>query len=196
MKKRYEYEREAPNPCPTCGKRFKCKGSNWKRQKFCSRLCMYESYRHGPEKSLAEFMAKVRKAESGCWLWVGAHNQAGYGLATWEGKKNQTAHRLSYRIHKGEIPEGLLVLHKCDTPPCVNPEHLFLGTKQDNADDKVAKGRQRAGEPLKRFKPDQVQAIRKRKAEGLTLEQVAAEFDTNYLTVWLICQRRVWKNVP
>ena len=143
---------------------------------------------------LAKFMSKVVKAESGCWLWQGAKNQYGYGLATYEGKKNQTAHRLSYRIHKGEIQPGLLALHTCDTPACVNPEHLFLGSNKDNMDDCRAKGR--VGRTGAKFTPEDVIAIRAAKAEGKTLKEVAAQFDTTYLTVWVICQRRTWKNVP
>jgi hypothetical protein len=77
---------------------------------------------------------------TGCLLWLGKVGTDGYGLFKVGGKR-RAAHRVSYEIHKGPIPPGLWVLHRCDTPACVNPEHLFLGTHADNMRDMVAKGR-------------------------------------------------------
>lgn len=82
---------------------------------------------------------------SPCWDWMAARNPQGYGRIQMSGRSPnpQGAHRISWELYRGEIPEGLHVLHRCDRPCCVNPEHLFLGTNKDNVDDKVAKGRQR-----------------------------------------------------
>lgn len=79
---------------------------------------------------------------SGCWLWSMAPGAGDYGIARFRGR-NWRAHRVSWVLHNGEIPDGLKVLHRCDTPACINPAHLFLGTQQDNIADMVAKGRQR-----------------------------------------------------
>lgn len=77
---------------------------------------------------------------AGCWLWTGAINKYGYGKVK-ENRKHLTAHRWSWTIHRGAIPEGLHVLHRCDVPGCVNPSHLWLGTNVDNDKDKREKGR-------------------------------------------------------
>lgn len=76
----------------------------------------------------------------GCWLWLGALRAKRYGSIKHNGEY-LAAHRASWMAHKGEIPAGLHVLHSCDVPLCINPDHLFLGTHQDNMDDKERKGR-------------------------------------------------------
>ncbi len=80
--------------------------------------------------------------QTGCYLWTGKKNKNGYGRIKVNGKE-QAAHRVSYAIANGAIPDGMCVLHRCDTPACVNPEHLFAGTVIDNLRDMHAKGRAR-----------------------------------------------------
>lgn len=82
---------------------------------------------------------------SGCWLWQHGRDSHGYGNA-WHGGKHHGAHRVSWELANGPIPDGLCVCHKCDTPACVNPDHLFLGTHKDNAQDRDRKGRASAGD--------------------------------------------------
>lgn len=91
------------------------------------------------------FWGKVEKTAT-CWLWKGAVQQKGYGLTSWEGRHNLVVHRLVWMMTNGYIPDGLEVAHKCDVRNCVNPDHLFLATHQENIDDMVAKGRQVHGE--------------------------------------------------
>lgn len=87
----------------------------------------------------------IPEPNSGCWLWLGSVRGRGYGQMQVNGR-NCCAHRLSYEEFVGPIPEGLDVLHRCDTPSCINPGHLFAGTKQDNSDDMKRKGRGRLGQ--------------------------------------------------
>lgn len=88
----------------------------------------------------ARFWAKVDKTGD-CWVWTAATNPKGYGQFYVEGMR--LAHRVSWILAHGPIPDDLCVLHRCDHPPCVNPAHLFLGTYADNNHDRDAKGRQR-----------------------------------------------------
>ena len=82
----------------------------------------------------------IPEPNSGCWLWIAGQSSAGYGYFRYEGR-NQTAHRVSHLLFKGFIEEGLDACHSCDNPSCVNPDHLFKGTRSDNMKDCVAKGR-------------------------------------------------------
>lgn len=85
--------------------------------------------------------------ETDCWWWTASLNNKGYGQFWLEGKMWR-AHRASWELHVGGIPEGMCVLHKCDNPTCINPEHLFLGTQLENIEDRDTKGRQVAGTSL------------------------------------------------
>ena len=92
---------------------------------------------------VARFELKVVRDDcmpDGCHIWTGVKNPKGYGVTNFKAKALR-AHRVSYTIYNGEIPYGMLVCHRCDNPPCVNPAHLFLGTASDNEQDKLSKGR-------------------------------------------------------
>lgn len=94
-----------------------------------------------------KLLRAIEKTDRGCWEYCGVRGPKGYGVIKLNGKLCG-AHRLSFLIHKGPIPDGLLVMHTCDNPSCVNPEHLRLGNERDNRYDMYAKGRQQKGEKV------------------------------------------------
>ena len=137
------------------------------------------------------FFKWVRKTDS-CWLWKGATTPKGYGqinIRTNGKTKLITAHRYSWQVHHGPIPEGMHVCHHCDTPPCVNPDHLFLGTYEDNMMDMILKGRQ----PRAKLNAAQVKAIR---LDTRKHEDIAKEYGVVRQTVSMLKAIRTWLYVP
>ena len=128
-----------------------------------------------------------------CWVWNGGKMRGGYGGVNACGKTSQ-AHRVSYELHYGTIPEGFMVLHKCDNPPCVNPHHLFLGTNQDNSDDRGRKGRTVKGEMLPNHKltEDNVSEIRRMISERVPRRKIATLFGVGPTCVTDIATGRTW----
>jgi hypothetical protein len=94
-----------------------------------------------PRLTLPERLwGNVDKEPDGCWVWKGTRNPKGYGRISVSGRQDGT-HRVAYRLAHGEIPDGLVVRHRCDNPPCINPAHLEVGTPADNSRDMVERGR-------------------------------------------------------
>lgn len=132
------------------------------------------------------FWAKVAKRHVGCWLWKGPIDTKGYGYLADEGgkgihyaAKKVRAHRVSWELHNGPIPDGLNVLHRCDVRACVRPSHLFLGTQRDNLIDAREKGRLGSGDAVRhaaRLNWDEVGEIRRRHAAGETRKSLRQEF--------------------
>jgi len=139
----------------------------------------------------SRFWALVEKGPD-CWLYRGHIMHKGYGLF-WTGEKVVRAHRYSWQLSFGD-PGALHVLHDCDNPPCVNPDHLFLGTEKDNADDKVSKGRQSKGEShgCARLTREKVSEIRQLRARGVKQLKVARMFGVGKATIADIEHGRTW----
>lgn len=119
------------------GRRRLCEAHYWRLRRFGSADAVTPPPKKTPRDE--RFWQKVEKTDT-CWLWRGSKNTTGYGQLRTD--RLEKAHRISWEIHNGPIPDGLAVLHACDNPPCVNPSHLWLGTQADNARDRQAKGRQ------------------------------------------------------
>lgn len=153
-----------------------------------------------------KFWSKVVIADDNeCWLWQSSLSKDGYGMFKTchdYQRKSFRAHRYAYELHNGPIPDGLLALHKCDNPTCVNPNHLFLGTQQDNIDDMIAKGRDNMAVPCPgernaaaKLTEAQVIEIRRRKAAGESGYSLAKEFGVIQATISKIVLRKTWRHV-
>lgn len=133
---------------------------------------------------------------NGCWIWKRNKNEFGYGQFTVDGSK-VAAHRYSWERSNGAIADGMWVLHKCDTPSCVNPLHLFLGTHADNMLDCRTKGRTAAGgrgRPTKLTASD-VEIIRSLISDGLPHSLIANRFSVSRSTVTAINRGKSWKHI-
>lgn len=151
-------------------------------------------------KTVAErFWAKVRKTDR-CWLWTAYKDPNGYARIKCHGVR-LLVHRLSWAIHRGQIAEGLFVLHSCDVPYCVNPEHLFLGTQADNITDCVSKGRHQGkpphipGEANGRAKLTTSQVLEILSNRDKSLRQFARELDVNYTLISRIRRGKCWAHL-
>jgi len=149
--------------------------------------------------TIDDFWQFVEKG-SDCWLWTSTTNWAGYGAFRFRGKNG--AHSASYLIHFGPIPKGMHVLHRCDIPQCVRPDHLFLGTHADNMRDMANKGRCKPasmpGEshPSAKLKANDVIEIRRRYAAGgIRQKDLAFEFGVTQPLVGMIIRRQAWRHL-
>lgn len=196
------------NICKACGKEYKVRCDKKETSKTCSLTCrMYylgklgakklhdkwnseteEERKKALRKSFERFVVK----NTGCWDWNGSTKgrKHPYGSLSFRGKYT-TAHRASYEIHFGPIPEGLSVLHKCDNPTCSNPEHLFLGTYLDNKRDQIAKGRSK----VEKLNIEKVKEIKKMIADGDFHKDISNKYGISTTTIWSIQIGRTWGDV-
>lgn len=135
---------------------------------------------------------------TGCWLWLGAVNRNGYGKVKVD-RKNLTAHRWSWLLHRGQIPDGLHVLHHCDVPGCVNPSpsHLWLGTNAENDADKRAKGRHFVQPIHREPKVSEDAVLEMRRLRGFeTVVSLGKRFGLHYSQVSRIQRGLYWAHIP
>lgn len=125
--------------------------------------------------------ARTLILDNGCWEWQGCCGSHGYGQMTFK-YKGMVTHRASWEVHKGPIPEGKFVCHTCDYRRCINPEHLFLGTAQDNTDDMIAKDRGDLQNSLK-LTDEQAKQIRKLYYEDMSQNEIGRLFNVSQATV-------------
>jgi hypothetical protein len=148
---------------------------------------------------------------TGCWLWTYGVNASGYGVANYD-NKSLVAHRLVFfSLHPG-ANQSLCVLHRCDQPSCVNPDHLFLGTHTENMRDAAAKGRLsrpfrgsdrprqwsrrvRGRDPNSKLTAEDVLSIRSERFRGVIHKDIAAQFGVTKSAITQILGRKIWKNL-
>lgn len=159
-----------------------------------------------PKPVESRFWPKVRiGGPDQCWPWQASRQPKGYGQIRADSERGATlrAHRVSWELTNGAIPEGLCVLHRCDNPSCCNPNHLFLGTPADNTADMLAKGRAgcrpQPGEanPSAKLNIEKVNLIlRLQRCGGFTHRTIARMFGVSGSAVDAIISGRTWVNVP
>ena len=171
------------------------------------------------------FDEKWHKDSSGCFLWHAGAHPRGYGVFAVTSKKLIPAHRYAYQRRYGEIPSGMNICHKCDTPSCVNPDHLFAGTQADNMRDAANKNRVKSGdespsrlhpelisagvrkwakehperlargEKRSKLSADDIRAIRLLCADGVPQTTIAARYSIHQVSVSMINLRKRWRHV-
>ena len=165
--------------------------------------CGHEKVRRfGPKRRPVEklFLEKV-DTRGECWTWTAYRSESGYGSMSTRVNcrhKSVQAHRLSWTLFVGPIPDGLFVLHKCDNRACVRPSHLFVGTAQDNSGDMVAKGRTARGARHRAAKltPSAVRRIRELRGDGVAVAEIWKEFpQVSKSTIRQVVAGATWRHI-
>lgn len=196
---RKDLARKSVTPCGNCGKEIYKPPYHIKRSEknFCDRSC-WRAYFVKPELIKERFMSHIEIIDENTWLWKGSKGNKRYGQFS-VGGKPVLAHRLSYEIFVGEIPEGYYVLHKYDDNPLnICPKNLWLGTQAENMIDKLEKGRGIRGEKIKSGKltSDKVLEIRKLYSTGEYYQKDLAKiFNVSKGGIGLIVRRINWKHI-
>lgn len=178
------------------------------KRKYCSLKCWSDTENEKRRKAattpIERLWAKVGiKGTGECWLWTGGVSDSGYGLIVTGSRTDKTrkwvyVHRLAYESKHGPIPPGMEVCHSCDTPRCCNDAHHFLGTRQDNVDDAMVKGRIPHGEASHNsiLTEDQVRHLRTHAyAKRGNLTKLAAEFGVDIATAQNAAKGTTWKHL-
>ncbi len=154
------------------------------------------------EKANRRFMRSFDKNdESGCWTWNGTSNNAGYPLFSYKGRM-VSASKTAYRLfHKKDIPNGFVVSHSCENVQCVNPEHIFVTSRSKLVKNLYATGKMKAPQqkgadnPNAKLSEADVREIRRKKKEGSTHDELAAQFGVTKTTISQIYNRKLWSHI-
>lgn len=169
--------------CYGCGAKFTSFGARANHGKY-SKTCTAEM----------RYWGKVdKRGPDECWPWIGAITSHGYGCTAYKGKV-VGAHKVAYMLTNGDVPAGLEIMHSCDNRPCCNPAHLTVGTRQDNIDDKVRKGRTAKHSKKNTLSPDDVREIRS--LRGIEPSgSLAKRFNVEQPHIINIWNRKCWRSV-
>lgn len=187
-----------PKVCAGCMEQFEIRANEdpWRYsgRRFCSRACSDARGERDLEGKRAFFMSRaLPEPNSGCWLWTGSLTKGGYAMFSCGPDKRRAA-RAAYSLFCEEISEGLMIRHACDTPLCVNPDHLLPGTAQQNSDDMVARGRRLLGSKSHNAKLTEAQviAILASKAKQ---KDLAVRYGVSKATISLIKSGKHWAHI-
>jgi len=192
--------------CDNCNKIFEYRKSRQRCARFCSLPCLSKKTKfeqdqkrihrwnnESKEDRMKDLIIRFEKyviRTDHCWGWKGRSSNR-YGDLMFRAKREK-AHRVSWIIHRGEIPNGLWVLHKCDNRVCSNPDHLFLGNHSDNMRDMAIKGRSR---PRSVLNPEQVVKIRELLKIGVSPARIAKDYRVSNVCIYYIKHNVTWKNL-
>jgi len=181
----FNQQRKRESQCGFCSQKFYAEKKG--KGRFCSLKC--------------RFFSKVQKTDT-CWLWKGSlnRNQWGKRYGTLQmGEKNMLAHRISYELFKGKIPKGKIVCHQCDIESCVNPNHLWLGSYQDNMEDMRFKKRENyvkgSINPASKLTEKEVEKIKELYIEGWMIKDISSFFGVTRHCIQHILKGKTWKHL-
>lgn len=182
--------------CDYCKNSFQGRNDRFGRtskKRFCC-IDHKRAFYSSEEYILERLLQNIKKNERGCWEWQGYCQEGGYGTISLSGHRVVLTHRLSHQLLKGQVPDELLVLHHCDNPPCINPDHLFLGTHKTNHDDAKQKRRHTHGEKhgMAILCESQILPIRGDSRPTLIIAQ---EYGVHPQTIRQIKKYKLWKHV-
>jgi len=166
----------------------------WKPLYKSGKACEEDALKWSPEREELFWVSVDKRRHDGCWLWMKSRNKRGYGQCSF-GYNSFKAHRIAWILtHRKPIPPGLIVMHKCDTPPCCRPDHLQLGTNTQNSLDMVQKGRSVRGEKnwRARLSSEEVLRIRELHCSGVPVSVLANEFGVTEVTIYDIVTGKTW----
>jgi hypothetical protein len=181
--------------CTLCGKRVNARGlcdTHYKQHKRAGTLPERTRLTHVEINDRLKHLSIV-DAETGCHNWRGRINKNGYGVLGYN-YKNWLAHRLSYILKYGEIPDGVKACHKCDNPLCINTDHLFLGTQTENMNDMFSKDRGAVGAAYKRSELTDELVLRI-KIDKRTQLEIAKDYGVSRTNISAIKTGRAWSHV-
>lgn len=149
--------------------------------------------------SISEKLTRHNVSDNGCWIWNSTKDKDGYGVFTHHRNKQIRAHRASYEFYVGDIPDGAFICHKCDTPACINPNHLFIGTAKENTRDMITKGRKASlcgsDHRLSKLTESNVIEIRKLHTYGLAHSEIAKCYGVVFQTISSVVRRKTWGGI-
>lgn len=183
--------------CSVDGCEGKVAGRGWCAKHYW-RVRTYGDLNHtGKRPAEDRFWEKVDRSGA-CWIWTASTRGDGYGAFQVETHRQISAHRFSYELHHGPIPAGMVVMHSCDIPRCVNPDHLSVGTSAENAADSARKARRHRGSRNSQAKLTEGQVLDMREryaAGGVTHADLAQAYGVSRALVSVIITRKIWSHL-